>query len=148
MSVLQLERSRPMKSAVPKLLLGFALALFAAPLSAFADGQAEPSVSDKSFFANGTPITITEDVPSGAAQSTISGTNNIAGTSAYVSWEYEGATYYLGVSKDATVYGGGDGSASKVVVPNTSIVMTGGRIWNLFGGNLGKSPRLRMSALR
>jgi len=38
MSVLQLERSRPMKSAVPKLLLGFALALFAAPLSAFADG--------------------------------------------------------------------------------------------------------------
>ena len=131
-----------MKSAVPKLLLGFALALFAAPLSAFADGQAEPSVSDKSFFANGTPITITEDVPSGAAQSTISGTNNIAGTSAYVSWEYEGATYYLGVSKDATVYGGGDGSASKVVVPNTSIVMTGGRIWNLFGGNLGKKSKV------
>ena len=108
-----------------------------------------PTVSGNNFFANGTPITITEEKPDGGVQATVEGFT-AEGTDAYISWKEDGKTKYVGVdgkkvNEDdksyVSIYGGRDGSSDPVSVASTSITMTGGTVWNVFGGNLGKQSK-------
>lgn len=117
--------------------LCLAMALFAVPV--FAEGAAEPTGSGDTFFANGTPITITAAAPQGGQETTLGDLNE--GEDAYISWVSGGVTKYVGVSTKATVYGGSDGRQAAVSVPSTSITMTGGTVRNLIGGNLGAKAK-------
>ena len=97
-----------------------------------------PTASGKNFFANGTPIMITASAPAGGEQATLNGFT-ATGTDAYISWTEGSATKYVGVSGNtAYIFGGSDGRKSAVSVADTSITMTGGTVWNLFGGNYGE----------
>lgn len=125
------------------LALCLAMALFAVPV--FAEGAADPTGSGDTFFANGTPITITATAPPGGQVTAIDGLN--AGTGAYISWVSGGVTKYVGVSAQATVYGGSDGRQAAVSVPSTSITMTGGTVRNLIGGNLGAKAKAPLATV-
>lgn len=125
------------------LALCLAMALFAVPV--FAEGAADPTGSGDTFFANGTPITITATAPPGGQVTAIDGLN--AGTGAYISWVSGGVTKYVGVSAQATVYGGSDGRQAAVSVPSTSITMTGGTVRNLIGGNLGANAKAPLATV-
>lgn len=122
--------------------LCLAMALFAVPV--FAEGAAEPTGSGDTFFANGTPITITAAAPQGGQETDIGLTK---GTGAYISWVSGGVTKYVGVSADANVYGGKDGRREAVSVPNTSITMTGGTVRCLVGGNLGANANTPLATV-
>ena len=122
--------------------LCLAMALFAVPV--FAEGAAEPTGSGDTFFANGTPITITAAAPQGGQETDIGLTK---GTGAYISWVSGGVTKYVGVSANATVYGGSDGRREAVSVPSTSITMTGGTVHNLIGGNLGAKAKAPLATV-
>ena len=123
--------------------LCLAMALFAVPV--FAEGAAEPTGSGDTFFANGTPITITATAPQGGQETTIDGLTE--GEGAYISWVSGGVTKYVGVSAKATVYGGSDGRQAAVSVPSTSITMTGGTVHNLIGGNLGAKAKAPLATV-
>ena len=123
--------------------LCLAMALFAVPV--FAEGAAEPTGSGDTFFANGTPITITATAPQGGQETTIDGLTE--GEGAYISWVSGGVTKYVGVSANATVYGGSDGRQAAVSVPSTSITMTGGTVRNLIGGNLGANANTPLATV-
>lgn len=123
--------------------LCLAMALFAVPV--FAEGADEPTGSGDTFFANGTPITITAAAPPGGQVTDIDGLTE--GTGAYISWEWGGVTKYVGVSAQATVYGGSDGRLAAVSVPSTSITMTGGMVRNLIGGNLGANAKAPLATV-
>lgn len=125
------------------LALCLSMALFAVPV--FAEGAAEPTGSGDTFFANGTPITITATAPQGGQETTIDGLNE--GEGAYISWVSGGVTKYVGVSAQATVYGGSDGRQAAVSVPSTSITMTGGTVHNLIGGNLGAKAKAPLATV-
>lgn len=125
------------------LALCLSMALFAVPV--FAEGAAEPTGSGDTFFANGTPITITAAAPQGGQETTIDGLNE--GEGAYISWVSGGVTKYVGVSTKATVYGGSDGRTALVSVPSTSITMTGGTVHNLIGGNLGAKAKAPLATV-
>lgn len=125
------------------LALCLAMALFAVPV--FAEGAAEPTGSGDTFFANGTPITITAAAPQGGQETTLGDLNE--GEDAYISWESGGVTKYVGVSADANVYGGKDGRREAVSVPNTSITMTGGTVRCLIGGNLGANANTPLATV-
>ena len=99
---------------------------------------AGPTASDNYFFANGTPITITKTAP-GDGEKVLFEEFRATGESAYISWDDNGTTKYVGVNgTSAYVFGGSDGREEAVTVPNTSINMTGGTIYRLFGGNYGE----------
>lgn len=123
--------------------LCLAMALFAVPV--FAEGAAEPTGSGDTFFANGTPIKITAAAPPDGQKAAIDGLN--AGEGAYISWVSGGVTKYVGVSANATVYGGSDGRREAVSVPNTSITMTGGTVRCLIGGNLGANANTPLATV-
>ncbi len=123
--------------------LCLAMALFAVPV--FAEGAAEPTGSGDTFFANGTPITITAAAPQGGQETTLGDLNE--GEDAYISWVSGGVTKYVGVSTKATVYGGSDGRTAPVSVPSTSITMTGGTVRNLIGGNLGAKAKAPLATV-
>ena len=123
--------------------LCLAMALFAVPV--FAEGAAEPTGSGDTFFANGTPITITAAAPQGGQETTLGDLNE--GEDAYISWVSGGVTKYVGVSTKATVYGGSDGRTAPVSVPSTSITMTGGTVRNLIGGNLGANAKTPLATV-
>lgn len=123
--------------------LCLAMALFAVPV--FAEGAAEPTGSGDTFFANGTPIKITAAAPQGGQEADIDGLTK--GEGAYISWESGGVTKYVGVSAQATVYGGSDGRTAPVSVPSTSITMTGGTVRNLVGGNLGAKAKAPLATV-
>lgn len=123
--------------------LCLAMALFAVPV--FAEGAAEPTGSGDTFFANGTPITITAAAPQGGQETTIGDLTK--DTDAYISWVSGGVTKYVGVSAQATVYGGSDGRREAVSVPNTSITMTGGTVRCLIGGNLGANANTPLATV-
>lgn len=103
-----------------------------------ADDDGLPTASEKNFFANGTPITISESAPEDGTEVKFD-EFRASGQDAYISWDEDGTTKYVGVSRSlsVSVYGGGDGSAEPVTVSSTSITMTGGEVWNVYGGNLG-----------
>ena len=122
--------------------LCLAMALFAVPV--FAEGAAEPTGSGDTFFANGTPITITAAAPQGGQETDIGLTK---GKDAYISWRSGDVTKYVGVSADANVYGGSDGRTAPVSVPSTSITMTGGTVRCLVGGNLGANANTPLATV-
>lgn len=124
--------------------LCLAMALFAVPV--FAEGAAEPTGSGDTFFANGTPITIQASGPSEGTQVTLSDFTE-KGTDAFIVWEDSGQTKYVGVSANATVYGGSDGRNGAVSVPSTSITMTGGTVRCLVGGNLGANANTPLATV-
>ena len=96
-----------------------------------------PTASGNNFFANGTPITITGKMPEGAIQAEVSGLT-ASGDDAYISWyNNERELVCASVGAGISVYGGSDGRATPATVTSTSITMTGGKIYNLFGGNCG-----------
>lgn len=124
--------------------LCLAMALFAVPV--FAEGAAEPTGSGDTFFANGTPIKITAAAPQDGQVTAIDGLTAV-GEDAYISWVSGGVTKYVGVSANATVYGGSDGRTAPVSVPSTSITMTGGTVRNLVGGNLGAKAKAPLATV-
>ena len=133
-----------MKKRMLSIAMAVAMMLSLLPVTALAVGptpaDGTPTASGTNFFANGTPITITADKPSDAAAATF---NNFTatGTDAYISWNENGTTKYIGVdasTNKAYVFGGADGRTEAVSVESTSITMTGGTIWRLFGGNYGE----------
>ncbi len=118
-------------------------AAMAANLESGAADQAEvlePTASGSVFFANGTPITITDEIPSNAESTSLDGFT-ATGTSAYISWEENDTTKYVGVNNQVSVFGGKNGSTSPVTVPSTNITMTGGWVHNVYGGNLGSKDK-------
>lgn len=123
--------------------LCLAMALFAVPV--FAEGAAEPTGSGDTFFANGTSIKITAAAPPDGQVTDIDGLTE--GEDAYISWVSGGVTKYVGVSANATVYGGSDGRQAAVSVPSTSINMTGGTVRNLIGGNLGAEAKAPLATV-
>ena len=125
------------------LALCLSMALFAVPV--FAEGAAEPTGSGDTFFANGTSIKITAAAPQGGQKADIDGLTE--GEAAYISWVSGGVTKYVGVSAQATVYGGSDGRQAAVSVPNTSITMTGGTVRCLVGGNLGANANTPLATV-
>ena len=96
-----------------------------------------PTASSNNFFANGTPITITATAPKDGKLVTFDTEFAATGSDAYISWDDNGTTQYVGVNKDVSIYGGGDGSKTPVTLPSTDITMTGGKVKNVYGGNLG-----------
>ena len=116
-------------------LLVWVWMLLAMPVTAAAEVPATPTGDGNLFFANGIPITISAQPPADGTVAEISGLTT--GDSAYISWEENGKTMYVGVTDWTSVYGGADGRTGAVTVPSTSITMTGGSIFELFGGNRG-----------
>ena len=128
---------RKTRSRLVGLVMAVAMALVMAPSVALGDTLA-PTASGSSFFANGTAINITGSKPSGADAADFGTSLTATGTDAYISWDENGETKYVGVSSNITVWGGADGSSGAVSVANTSITMTGGTVGKILGGNLGQ----------
>ena len=133
-----------MKKKILAVFLSLCMAMSLLPVTALAaEGEGKispPTASDNNFFANGTPITITKEIPAGGEKATVEGFT-AEGEDAYISWYDNETTKYVGVSDDVSIYGGGDGRAKSVTLPSTSITMTGGTVWNLFGGNYGEETK-------
>ena len=133
-----------MKKKILAVFLSLCMAMSLLPVTALAaEGEGKispPTASDNNFFANGTPITITKEIPAGGEKTTVEGFT-AEGEDAYISWYDNETTKYVGVSDDVSIYGGGDGRAKSVTLPSTSITMTGGTVGNLFGGNYGEETK-------
>lgn len=114
----------------------FPIAAFANETTTSSDAIAPPTASSNAIFANGTPITITETVPESGEAVTFPDLAK-TGADAYISWQDNGTTKYVGVSRDITVVGGKYADGNAVSVPSTSITMTGGTVNNIYGGNWG-----------
>ena len=134
---------------VLSIVLAVAMILTMVPFAAFADettpGIAPPTASTvqkttttsiNAFFANGTPITITKEKPTDGQETSLDGLTSI-GTDAYISWQDDGTTKYVGVDKNIAVVGGKYANVNAVSVPSTSITMTGGTVYDIYGGNWG-----------
>ena len=132
-----------MKKRMLSIAMALAMMLSLLPVTALATepkpADGAPTASGTNFFANGTPITITADAPSDAEVATFN-EFTATGESAYISWDDSGTKKYIGVdaAKYVNVFGGADGRPEAVSVESTSITMTGGTIWRLFGGNCGE----------
>ena len=132
-----------MKKSILAILLALVMVASLLPFGALADedtivaAPTTPTASGNAFFANGVPITITDSKPSDGTEATFS-EFSATGESAYISWTVNGATSYVGVSRNVSVVGGADGRNKAVTVDSTRITMTGGTINNLFGGNFGE----------
>ena len=139
-----------MKKKILAVFLSLCMAMSLLPVTALAaEGEetiSSPTASGNNFFANGTPITITAEEPDNGVEKAFDNFT-AKGEDAYISWTEDGVTKYVGVDgeKDdeddttyVSIYGGSDGSSKSVSVDSTSITMTGGTVWNVFGGNLGQ----------
>ena len=132
-----------MKKSILAILLALVMVASLLPATALADedtivaAPTTPTASGNLFFANGVPINITASEPSDGTEATFS-EFSATGESAYISWTVNGATSYVGVSENTQVFGGADGRTKAVTVASTSITMTGGTIYRLFGGNYGE----------
>lgn len=131
-----------MKKRLFGLILALAMVISIIPFAMASEGDngtiSKPTADGNAFFANGTPITITETAPKNGTLITFD-KFTATGESAYISWKEDDTTKYVGVNgTSASIYGGSDGRSDAVSVPSTSITMTGGTIWNLFGGNYGE----------
>lgn len=95
-----------------------------------------PTAKGSEFYANGTPIKITAKAPEDGKPARFD-EFNAGGDSAFISWEQDGSTMYVGVGESVFVFGGSDGSDSPASVESTQIDMTGGKIARIYGGNRG-----------
>ncbi len=86
-----------------------------------------PTAEGSEFYANGTPIKITAKAPEDGKPASFD-EFNAGGDSAFISWEQDGSTMYVGVGESVFVFGGSDGSDSPASVESTRIDMTGGKI--------------------
>ena len=132
-----------MKKKILAVFLSLCMAMSLLPVTALAaEGEgtiSSPEASGNNFFANGTPITISKTAPEdGADVKSQYAEFTATGESAYISWEDNETTQYVGVNENVSIYGGGDGSTEPVTLPSTSITMTGGTVKNILGGNLGQ----------
>ncbi len=133
-----------MKKKILAVFLSLCMAMSLLPVTALAADETgailPPTASGDNFFANGTSITISETAPEGGTSVTFDEKEEFTatGTSAYISWDDDGTTQYVGVSNAVSVWGGADGSTRPVSVASTSITMTGGTVKNILGGNLGQ----------
>ena len=133
-----------MKKKILAVFLSLCMAMSLLPVTALAADETgailPPTASGDNFFANGTSITISETAPEGGTSVTFDEKEEFTatGTSAYISWDDDGTTQYVGVSNAVSVWGGADGSSRPVSVASTSITMTGGTVKNILGGNLGQ----------
>ena len=133
-----------MKKKILAVFLSLCMAMSLLPVTALAAEDTgtifEPTASGNAFFANGTPITISADVPEGATEVTFAGLNNNGEATAYISWtDNSGKLVYLKATAELVyVFGGGNGSSNPVTIASTSITMTGGTVKNILGGNLGQ----------
>ena len=137
-----------MKKRMLALVLAAVMVMTLLPVTAMAADAgtiSQPTAGGTAFFANGTPITITAAAPEGGKAVSFGEGFTATGTSAYISWNQDGETVYVGVSDQVSVYGGSNGIQNAVVVPSTSITMTGGRIKYLYGGNQGAKDKLEES---
>lgn len=129
-----------MKKKILAVFLSLCMAMSLLPVTALAADEtgenSSPTASGNNFFANGTPITITEKIPDGGEQATVAGFT-AKGTDAYISWTEGSVTKYVGVdgkkndkddTKYVSIYGGRDGSSNSVSVASTRITMTGGTV--------------------
>ena len=128
---------------VLSIVLAVAMILTMVPFAAFAnetttssDAIAPPTASNNAIFANGTPITITKTAPESGELVSLTNLKE-TGTDAYVSWQDNGTTKYVGVRQNITVVGGKYADGNAVSVPSTSITMKGGTVNNIYGGNYG-----------
>ena len=132
-----------MKKSILAILLALVMVASLLPFGALADDgtvgaeHTTPTGSGNYFFANGVPIDITASAPTVGSPVELEGFD-ATGSSAYISWTVNGATSYVGVSENTQVFGGADGRTKAVTVASTSINMTGGTIYRLFGGNYGE----------
>ena len=131
-----------MKKSILAILLALVMVASLLPFGALADedtivDEPTPTASGNLFFANGVPINISATPPDGGDEATFNEFTE-TGKSAYISWTVNGATSYVGVSENTQVFGGADGRTKAVTVASTSINMTGGTIYRLFGGNYGE----------
>lgn len=130
-----------MKRKILVTLLAFCLIASLCVVGAAASNAPDvsgPTAGGNVFFANGTPITITGERPEGAELVTFDLEGEASGNDAYISWyNDDGERFYASVGEGIFVFGGANGYTSPVKVPSTSITMTGGKIYNLFGGNYG-----------
>lgn len=137
-------RKTHVKKKILAIFLSLCMAMSLLPVTALAAEDtgttSAPTASGNNFFANGTPIMITEDEPAGSELAKFDGFNATGG-SAYISWNDNGTAKYVGVNENVSIYGGGDGREKAVTLPSTSITMTGGTVWNLFGGNYGEETK-------
>ena len=122
--------------------LSLCMAMSLVPMTALAAPEdtgttLAPTASGTNFFANGTPITITATEPEGGTKAEFDTGFTATGNSAYISWDDNGTTKYVGVSESVSIYGGGDGRTTPVTLPSTSITMTGGKVRDVYGGNRG-----------
>ena len=142
-----------MKKKILAVFLSLCMAMSLLPVTALAADETgeilPPTASGNNFFANGTPIKITEEKPDSGEEKTFD-SFTAEGTDAYISWTEDDETKYVGVdgkkenngdTSYVSIYGGKDGSSNPVSVASTSITMTGGTVWNVFGGNLGKQSK-------
>ena len=139
-----------MKKKILAVFLSLCMAMSLLPVTALAADETgaisprTPTASGDNFFANGTSITISETAPEdGADVESKYAEFTATGTSAYISWDDDGTTQYVGVSNAVSVWGGADGSSRPVSVASTSITMTGGTVKNILGGNLGQENAIK-----
>ena len=131
------------RTRLGSILLTMAMLLSLLPVTAGAadltPADSLPTASGSNFFANGTPINITASALKDWEKATFDDFT-ATGTDAYISWDDSGTKKYIGVdaAKYVNVFGGADGRTAAVSVESTSITMTGGTIWRLFGGNYGE----------
>ena len=132
-----------MKKSILAILLALVMVASLLPFGALADvgtvvaAPTTPTGSGNYFFANGVPINISATPPDGGTVKTLKNFN-ATGDDAYISWLENDVVNYIGVSDDVWVFGGADGRNELVTVASTSITMTGGTIYRLFGGNYGE----------
>ena len=120
------------------LLITLAMLCLLIPATALAATPADgmPTADGTYFFANGTSITITETAPAEGVEATID--DLTTGDDAYISWEEDGEIQCVGVPESIVIFGGADGrTGDPVSVESTSILMTGGTVYRIFGGNYG-----------
>ena len=129
------------RTRIWSILLSMTMLLSLLPVTALANNDGLPTASGTNFFANGTAISITAGRPEGVEALNFGSGFTAAGTDAYISWQDGTTTKYVGVSSNVSVFGGGDGRTASVTISNTNITMTGGTVWNVFGGNYGEEGR-------
>lgn len=118
-------------------LLALVLAFSVFTTMAFAAVPAAPTGDGNYFFANGVAVTIEDTVDTTGKTLTVPAGFTATGTDAYIVW----GDNYVGVTKDAWVFGGCDARAAtdadKCELASASITMNGGEVYYIFGGSLG-----------